>query len=78
MTACHLLSGNDELKKLKLVLLPMAKEILNNTNDVTSSIADLKVFIKQLEDEHKVKFDIDSILLKEAPQNPDYWPFDII
>jgi hypothetical protein len=59
MTSCNILSSHPDKSTLNIVVLPLAKEILNNTNDVPVMFeSELKPFLAELSEKHGIEFDL--------------------
>ena len=51
-------------------ILPLCKEVLNNTNDFPINHDEFKEFIKKMSEEFELKFDLSEF---NKFENPDHW-----
>jgi len=66
------LASHPQKQSLVLTLLPLAKEVINNSNDLVIDHADLKKYISELEQEFGLTFDLSAF---EKMTIPDTWHF---
>ena len=76
MTACYMFDTYPNKDKLSLVVLPLAKEFLNNFNDIPIDFnPELKVYLDSLTKQFEISFDLSFF---DSYENPSLWYIEIL